>query len=688
MPKVRVHQLAKELNMTSEKIMELLGKRGVTVKNHFQALDESTVEAVRKAIRREDEKAKARLETKSVRTVVKEPAKPAGPRADQKRTPVKTAVPVEEKPAAEAPAPVEVDKPIVEIPEGATVKEFAEAVGKVPNDIIKTLIKMGEMMTINQTISRDAIDVLADELGIQVEIVTSGLEKEEEIVDDEALLEPRPPVVTVMGHVDHGKTSLLDAIRRTDVISGEAGGITQHIGAYQVMHNDKQITFIDTPGHEAFTAMRARGASVTDIAVLVIAADDGVMPQTVEAIDHAKAAGVPIVVAVNKIDKPGADPEKIKKALTEYELVPEAWGGDTIFVEVSAKQRLNIDELLDMLLLVTEMRELRANPRAAARGVVIEANLDRGRGPVATVLVQRGTIRIGDAVVIGIAHGRTRALIDDRGRRVKEASPGTPVEIVGLSSVPSAGDSFKVVADDREARQIAEERAFKRRKIEQARKHVTLDDLFERIKEGEVQELKLVIKGDAQGSIEALRESLEKLDHAEVKIAIIHKGVGAISETDVMLAAASNAIIIGFNVRPDPKAVEMAAKESVDLRTYRIIYKVIEDIKAASLGMLAPQYEEVETGRIEVRETFKVPKIGLVAGCYVLDGEINRDSLARLVRDGTVVYEGKVASLRRFKEDAKTVKAGFECGIGLEGFSDVKVGDIIETYKKVEVPHS
>lgn len=681
MAKVRVHQIAKELNIPNEKIIEFLAKKGMKVKGPFDALDEATVAQIRKMVRRENEKAKARLEMKTAPPATgKEPVK----RVTRASKP-KPKTPPEPVVEETQPEPV---LPAIEITEGATVKEFAEAIGRNPNDLIKILIKLGEMVTVNQSLSPEAVDVLSDELGIRVHMVSTEIEEEEEIEEDEALLEPRPPVVTVMGHVDHGKTSLLDAIRKTDVISGEAGGITQHIGAYQVVHNKKKITFIDTPGHEAFTAMRARGARVTDVAVLVVAADDGVMPQTVEAIDHAKAANVPIIIAINKIDKPGADPQKIKQELTEYELVSEEWGGDTVFVEVSAKKKINIDELLNMILLVVEMRELKANPNAAGRGVAIEAHLDKGRGPVATVLVQRGTIRVGDAVVIGTAWGRTRGLVDDHGHKAKEALPGSPVEIIGLSSVPSAGDTFKVVGDDKEARRIAEERSLKKRQVERLRTHVTLDDLFKQIKEGAIQELNLVIKGDTQGSIEALRESLEKLDQSEVKVVVIHKGVGAISESDVMLAAASNAIIIGFNVRPDPKAKEMAEKEEVDLRVYRVIYKVIEDIKAASVGMLPPQYEEADIGRVEVRETFKVPKVGLIAGSYVTEGEISRESLVRLVRDGTIVYEGKVASLRRFKEDAKNVKAGFECGIGLEGFSDIKVGDVIEVYEQVEVPRT
>ncbi len=690
MPKVRVHQLAKELDLTNEKIIEHLTKRGLTVKNHFQAVDESTAESIRRAVVRESERVKARQAEKSSSKAVakeapkKKPAQKPKAESPSEEAPVESKEEPVEEPEAEV-AKEEADKPVVEVPEGATVKEFADAVGREPNDLIKVFIKMGEMLTINQVMSTTARDLLAEDLGVEVLVVSSSEEEEEEFDDDESVLEVRPPVVTIMGHVDHGKTSLLEAVREMDIISTEAGVITQHIGAYTVAHGDKSITFIDTPGHEAFTAMRARGASVTDIAVLVVAADDGVMPQTVEAVGHAKAANVPLVVAINKIDKPGANPEKIKQSLTEYELVPEEWGGDTVFVEISAKMKTNMDDLLDMILLTAELRELKANPSAPARGVVIEANLDRGRGPVATVLVQRGTLRIGDPVVIGVAYGKTRALVDDHGDRIQEAGPGLPVEVVGLSSVPNAGESFKVVGDDREARTMAEERAHKRRQAEQMRTHVTLDDLFDRIKEGELQDLNLILKGDVHGSVEALYESLEKLETPEVKLSIILKGVGAISESDVMLAAASNAIIIGFNVRPDPKAKAMAEKEVVDLRTYRVIYQVVDDIKAACRGMLAPEFEEVDVGRVEVREVFKVPKIGFIAGCYVSEGEIERGAMVRLVRDGVVVYEGTISSLRRFKDDVKQVKAGYECGIALEDFSDVKAGDVVEAYKKVEV---
>ncbi len=681
MPKVRVHQLAKELNISSEKIIEYLAKKGMPVKNHFATLDENTVTLVKKMVNREFSREKA----KTVKVGTE--AKGKGLRPPKALNKNKVVAPEAAKTEPEIVAVVVTPKTKVEVNEGVTVKDFAEAIGKTPNDLIKLLIGLGEMVTINQPISHDAIDVLADELNLDVEIISAETEEEEEIIDDEADLVYRPPVVTVMGHVDHGKTLLLDAIRKTDIVSGEAGGITQHIGAYQVEHHGKKVTFLDTPGHEAFTAMRARGASVTDLAVLVVAADDGVMPQTVEAIDHARAAGIPIIVAINKIDKPGANPEKVKQELTEYELVSEAWGGDTVFVEVSAKQKTNISELIDMILLVAEMQDVKANPNALASGVAIETRLDKGRGPVGTVLIQRGTLRIGDALVIGKVYGKVRALIDDKGKHIKQAVPGEPVEILGLAQVPKPGDKFKIYAEEKQARQIADAREKKSRLVEQARTSLALGDIFERIKEGKIQALNLIVKGDTQGSVEALKESLEKINQEEVKIKIVHKGVGAVTESDVMLATASNAIIIGFNVRPEPGAKEMAEKEKVDIRTYRVIYKIIEDISAARIGMLAPKYREEELGKIEVRETFKVPKIGLIAGCYVLEGEVNRDSLARLVRDGTVIYEGKISSLRRFKDDVKNVKSGFECGLGIENFQDIKVGDVVEIYELVEVPY-
>jgi len=585
-----------------------------------------------------------------------------------------------------------VDEPHVQtsgtitLTEGVTVAQFAEAIGITPGEVIKRLMMLGEMHTVNQPLSRDAIDILADDLEINVEVVSEEEDQGFVFHDEPADLKSRPPVVTVMGHVDHGKTSLLDAIRETGVAETEAGGITQHIGASVVQKNGKQITFIDTPGHEAFTAMRARGAKVTDVAVLVVAADDGVMPQTVEAIHHAKAAGVPIIVAVNKIDKDGANPDQVRQMLTEHEIVPEAWGGSNIFVDVSAKKRIGIEDLLEMILLQAEMLELKANPDTHASGIVIEANLDKGRGPVATVLVQRGTLHVGDAVVAGTSHGRVRALVDPKGVTVHSAGPADPVEVLGLSSVPSAGDEFRVFADERDARDLAEDRALRKRLLAHERKtHVTLDDLFARIQEGEIRELNLVVKADVQGSIEALKDALDKMAQDEVRINVIHSGVGGITESDVMLATASDAIIIGFNVRPLPEARDLADREKVDMRLYRVIYQAIEEINAARIGMLAPTIEERETARVEVRELFKVPKLGTIAGCFVQEGEISRDDRVRIVRQGTIIHDGTLHSLRRFKDDVKSVKMGYECGIGIEGYQDIKVGDFIESYKSFEI---
>lgn len=575
---------------------------------------------------------------------------------------------------------------LITIPVNSTVAQFAEALEVTPGEVVKRLFMLGDPHTINQPMSRDAMEILAEDLDVEVQIVTPEEEPGFSFVDDPADMKPRPPVVTVMGHVDHGKTSLLDAIRESGVAATEAGGITQHIGASVVEKNGRLITFIDTPGHEAFTAMRARGANITDIVILVVAADDGVMPQTVEAIHHAKAAGVPIIVAVNKIDKESANPEQVKQMLTEHEIVPEEWGGTTIFQNVSAKKRIGIDELLEMVLLQADMLELTANPDTFASGVVIEAKLDKGRGPVATVLVRRGTLHVGDAVVAGTSHGRVRALVNPKGGTVDSAGPADPVEILGLSSVPSAGDEFRVFADERDARNLAEDRALRQRLIDHEHKtRVTLDDLFARIKEGELKDLNLVVKADVQGSIEALSDALSKMDQSEVRINIIHSGVGGITETDVMLAAASDAIIIGFNVRPLPVARDLAEKEKVDMRLYRVIYQAIEEINAARVGMLAPTIEERDTARIEVRDLFKVPKIGTIAGCFVQEGEITRDDQVRIVRDGTIIHDGKLHSLRRFKDDVKSVKQGYECGIGIENFQDLKVGDIIESYRIVEV---
>ncbi len=578
------------------------------------------------------------------------------------------------------------DDSVVEIPQGATVAKFAELIGVQPNDVIKRLFLLGQVLTLTQSMSDELVELIADDMGRKVRVVSPEEEYAVVYHDSESDLKPRPPVVTVMGHVDHGKTSLLDAIRDTGVAAGEAGGITQHIGASVVEIEGRQITFIDTPGHEAFTAMRARGAQVTDVIVLVVAADDGVMPQTVEAINHAKAANVPVVVAVNKIDKPGANPDRVRQELTEHGIIPEEWGGTNMFVEVSAKQRLHIDDVLETILLQADVLELKANPDAEASGFVIEANLDKGRGPVATVLVQRGTMHPGDIVVAGTSYGRVRALVDPRGKHVDEALPADPVEILGLNSVPVAGDEFRVFDDERDARKLAEERALRARLAEQdAKSHMSLDDLFSRIEEGKQTDLNLIVKADVQGSIEALRDAFEKMDQSEVRVNIVHSAVGGITETDVTLASASDAIIIGFNVRPTGKSKIQAEKEKVDIRLYRVIYQAIEEINAARVGLLSPDIVEEDTGIAEVRETFKVPKVGTIAGCYIIEGEINRDDKVRIVRDGTVIFEGTMASLRRFKDDVKSVKQGYECGIGINGYQDLKLGDTIEGFRVKEV---
>jgi translation initiation factor IF-2 len=545
------------------------------------------------------------------------------------------------------------------------------------------------MATINQEIDVDTITLVSEEFGVTVEYkeeVDQALFEEIEETDAPEDLKERPPVVTIMGHVDHGKTTLLDTIRQSKVAASEAGGITQHIGAYQVESGGKKITFLDTPGHAAFTTMRARGAQVTDITVLVVAADDGVMPQTIEAINHAKAADVPIIVAVNKIDKPEANPDRVKQQLTEHGLVPEEWGGDTIFVPVSALKGEGIDDLLEMILLVAEVQELKANPNKRARGVVIEAELDKNRGPVATILVQNGSLRVGDALVAGNYFGKVRAMINDRGRRVKEATPSTPVEILGLSDVPNAGDPFMVFQDEKQARSIADVRAERQRQKElKGQTRITLDDLYKQIQEGDVKELNIIIKADVQGSAEALRGGLEKIDVEGVKVNIIHSGVGAITESDIILASASNAIVIGFNVRPEPNARTMAEQEKVDLRLHRVIYDVIEEIESAMKGMLDPEYEEKVVGTAEVRQTFKVSKVGTIAGCYVTNGKVVRDGKARLIRDGVVIHEGEVDTLRRFKDDVREVAQGYECGMTLQNFNDIKEGDIIEVYVVEEV---
>ncbi|WP_251157978.1 translation initiation factor IF-2 [Caniella muris] len=575
---------------------------------------------------------------------------------------------------------------VVKVPQGATVAELADLLDIPASDIVKRLFLLGTPLTMTQSMSDELIELVADDLGREVKVMTKEEENSFTFYDDPADLLPRAPVVTVMGHVDHGKTSTLDAIRHTGVAEGEAGGITQHIGASQVKINGRTITFVDTPGHETFTAMRARGAKVTDIVVLVVAADDGVMPQTIESINHAKAAGVPIVVAVNKIDRDDANPDRVRQELTEYGVIPEEWGGENMFVNISAKKNMGIDELLETILLQADVLELKANPNTFASGYVLEAKLDRGRGSVATLLVNRGTLHVGDALVAGMSYGRVRAMLGQNGQPVTEAGPSDPVEILGLSSVPAAGDEFRVFQDERDARDLAESRSLKARIEEQNKvKHVTLENLFDTMEDAEVKELNLVVKADVQGSIEALSDALGKMDQSEVRINIIHSAVGAISETDVILADASNAIIIGFGVRPEAKARAAAERDNVQIKCYQVIYKAIEDIDAARVGMLKPTEEEVQTGVAEVRDTFKVPKVGIAAGCMVTEGEISRDDSVRLTRNGIVVFDGKMASLRRYKDDVKSVKAGYECGIGLENYQDIHPGDLIEGYKIVQV---
>ncbi|HBM6253875.1 TPA: translation initiation factor IF-2 [Enterococcus faecium] len=580
---------------------------------------------------------------------------------------------------------------VLEYTEGMNVADIAKKIHREPAEIIKKLFMLGVMVNQNQALDKDTIELLATDYGMEpqekVQVDIADIDKffEAEEVDPDKLVS-RPPVVTIMGHVDHGKTTLLDTLRHSRVTSGEAGGITQHIGAYQIDIDGKPITFLDTPGHAAFTSMRARGASITDITILVVAADDGVMPQTVEAINHAKAAGVPIIVAVNKTDKPGANPQHVMQELSEYELIPEAWGGETIFVEISAKFGQNIEELLEMILLVAEVEDLKADPTQRAIGTVIEARLDKGKGPVSTLLVQEGTLHVGDPIVVGNTYGRVRVMTNDLGRRDKEAGPATPVEITGLNDVPQAGDRFVVFEDEKTARAAGEERA-KRALLENraATSRVTLDNLFESLKEGELKEVNVIIKADVQGSAEALAASLKKIDVEGVRVKIVHSAVGAINESDVTLAAASNAIIIGFNVRPTPQAKVQADTEEVDIRLHRIIYKAIEEIETAMKGMLDPEFEEKITGQMIVRETFKVSKVGTIAGAYVTEGYIRRDSGVRVIRDGIVIYEGQLASLKRFKDDVKEVKMGYECGAMIEKFNDIKVDDVIEGFIMEEV---
>ena len=741
MRKKHIYEIAKELNVASKELVKLAQEKGFPTKSHMSTVGENEERQLRAAFSKQAKpttKTQSQPEVKQAHT-----KKPHSQNVDQAKSAAKTnerhsGKNMDKKKQTNKggnasnnnkkqrnnnnnnrfngkknnrnnkknnrnnrnkntkPAvPARKNKPLPEVlvyTVGMNVADIAKKIHREPAEIIKKLFMMGVMVNQNQSLDKDTIELLAADYGIEaeekVEVDVADIDKffEEEAQSTDNL-QPRPPVVTIMGHVDHGKTTLLDKLRHSHITAGEAGGITQHIGAYQVRHNDKIITFLDTPGHAAFTDMRARGANITDITVLVVAADDGVMPQTVEAINHAKAAGVPIIVAVNKIDKPGANPNHVMEQLSEYELIPEAWGGDTIFVEVSAKFNKNLDELLDMILLEAEILELKANPDQRAAGSVIEARLDKGKGSVATLLVQHGTLHVGDPIVVGNTFGRVRTMLDARGHDIKKATPATPVEITGLNDVPVSGDRFLVFEDEKTARAAGEERAKRALMKERSQKnHVTLDNLFDTLKQGDMKEVAVIIKADVQGSVEAIAQSFNKIEVEGVRVNIIHQAVGAINESDVTLAEASNAIIVGFNVRPTPQAKVQAEADKVDIRLHNVIYKAIDEIETAMKGMLEPVYEEKVTGQVEIRETYKVSKLGTIGGGYVTDGYIQRDSGVRLIRDGIVIYEGKLASLKRFKDDVKQVKQGFECGLMIEKYNDIKVGDQIEAYIMEEVP--
>jgi translation initiation factor IF-2 len=695
---LRVHELAKELGVASKELLASLKEMGIDGLTASSSVPDQAVPRLRAS------GGKAVPEGK-IKEAVEEPLPKARPSRRKEvlepETPpaAKTAVAVAEPEPSAAPAevasPVEAPTvaepagpslPVLKLVHGSTPQDVADKTGRSVAEVVKTLIALGEMVTASQSLSDDALGLLSAELGFEAEIVEIEDDEEPEEEIDESRLEPRAPVVTIMGHVDHGKTLLLDAIRQTDVVSQEFGGITQHIGAYQVHTNGREVTFIDTPGHEAFTAMRARGAQVTDIAVLVVAADDGVKPQTIEALDHAKAAGVPIVVAVNKIDKPEADPTRVRQQMVELGIVPSEWGGQNEFVDVSAKARTNLDNLLETILLVADLEELKGDPVGRARGVVLEAHLDKGRGPVASVLVQRGTLDVGDTLVSGTSWAKIRAMLDENGQQVKQAGPSKPVQILGWSATPNAGDDIREVADEREARHVVQEREAKVRAAEMVTtRPPTLQELMAQAQRDEVPELNLIVKADVQGSIGALVDALAKLPQGEVRVNVIRSAAGAITESDINLALTSRAIVVGFNVRPDVQARDLAEKEGVDVRLYRVIYDAIDDIRNALGGMLKPEQRETELGRAEVRALFRVPKVGLVAGSYVLQGTITRNARARVIRDGVVAYDGRIGSLRRFKDDVREVSEGFECGIGIENFNDVKEGDIIEAYEVREV---
>ena len=669
MSKIRVYELAKELRVPSKVLINvLMDEFGVEVKNHMSVIEDEDAALIKELL------AGSEANSELVAEYEAELAEEVNNAAKKKK----------KKKKGSEDDNLEQDVEVIEIGKTITVKELAEKLNKPVNDVIKTLIFTGVMAAINQEIDFETAEKVAEkyEVAVYEKEEENTLEEFEEETDvEEENLAKRPPIITVMGHVDHGKTSLLDAIRKSKVTSTEAGGITQHIGAYTVEVNGETLTFLDTPGHEAFTAMRARGAQITDVVILVVAADDGIMPQTVEAINHCKAANVPMIVAINKMDREGANPDRVKQELTEHGLVVEDWGGDIIAVPVSAKTRENIDTLLEMVLLTSEMQELKADAGRKAKGTVVEAKLDKGRGAVATLLVQNGTLHMGDSIIVGSTYGRIRAMFDDSGKKIKSAGPSIPVEVLGLSEVPAAGDRFTVVKDEKTARNMAEARKEKIRQESFATSHrVSLEDLYSQIKEGSVKELSVIVKADVQGSVEAIKASLEKLSTDDVKVRVIHGAVGAISETDITLAAASNAIVIGFNVRPDNNAVAASERDGVEDKTYRVIYDAIEDIKSAMIGMLDPEYKEVVLGTAEIRATYKISNVGTIAGGYVLTGKLVRNADVRVIREGIVIFESKLASLKRFKDDVKEVNAGYECGFSVEKFNDIKEGDIIEAY--------
>lgn len=690
MSKIRVYELAKELGITSKELITILAEEfSVEVKNHMSVIEEEDAELIKELF---DETRKAEENQSGEEEILEKYDDLEEEKVLKSLKTTKTKKYKKRSDLDGADGVCDNGEIVIEIGDTITVKELSEKLKKPSVEVIKQLIMMGVMAAMNQEIDYETAEKVAEKFDALIsrkedELVSNEEDEVDEFDDEEDVnSEKRPPIVTVMGHVDHGKTSILDAIRKAKVTASEAGGITQHIGAYTVNMNGEKITFLDTPGHEAFTAMRARGAQITDVVILVVAADDGIMPQTVEAINHCKAANVPMIVAINKIDRPGANPDKVKQELTEYGLVAEDWGGDTVCVPVSAHTHEGLDTLLEMIVITAEMLELKADAKRNGKGTVVESKLDKGRGAVATLLVQNGTLSVGDSIIVGSTYGRIRAMFDDKGKKIKSAGPSIPVEILGLSEVPAAGDRFHVVKDEKTARDMAEKRKQKvREEYLQSTHKVSLEDLYSQIREGKVKELNVIVKADVQGSIEAIRGSLEKLSTDDIKVRMLHGAVGAITETDVTLAAASNAIIIGFNVRPDTNATVAAEKEKVDIKTYRVIYNAIDDVKAAMEGLLEPDYKEVVLGRVEVRQTYKISNVGTIAGCYVLNGKITRNSQVRIIRDGIVINESVLASLKRFKDDVKEVKESFECGLSIEKFNDLKEGDIVEAFEMQEV---